>query len=335
MSDSRALSFPEHDMPSDSTNSGFRRARQGRTWVLGLDVGGTKIAAGLVEFPVGRIHIKRVIATKPVRGGAAILRDAERLTSEILRTNQHERKVAAVGIGICELVDLDGNLASAATLDWKRTMLEARFKRLGPVVLEADVRAAALAEAEFGAGKGLDNWLYVTIGTGISSCLVLRGAPYAGARGLAGTMASSPLGSICSACGHEELRSLEDFASGRGIVSRYATQSRKIVRSTEQVLAWAEAGDQAAQSIVRTASVRLGRAIGDLINVLDPGRVVIGGGLGCSGGEYWKIVVRSARDQIWSKLNRQIDIVPAQLGPDAGLIGAATRAWHARFSPAH
>ena len=103
----------------------------------------------------------------------------------------------AIGVGICELVDCEGRIASANCIQWQDEPVQEKLSSIAPTVIEADVRAAALAESMFGAGKAFHNFLYVTVGTGISCCLMLDGTPYLGVRGASGTMASSPLAIPC------------------------------------------------------------------------------------------------------------------------------------------
>jgi glucokinase len=92
------------------------------------------------------------------------------------------------------------------------------------------------------------------------------------------------------------------------------------------VLAAGEAGDEVAAEIVRSAAEALGSSVGFLVNVLDPELVIVGGGLGLAGGPFWEALVRSTRKHVWSDETRTLPIVPAALGPEAGLIGAAVAA---------
>ena len=143
---------------------------------VGIDVGGTKIAAGVVDLESGTIGERRHLPTRPERGGSAVLDDCAALAHDLGGGE------LPVGIGLCELVDLAGRAASADTIDW-RGLDVARAFDAPRFALESDVRAAALAEARFGAGAGRSPFLYVIVGTGASACLVVDGAPYAGARG--------------------------------------------------------------------------------------------------------------------------------------------------------
>jgi glucokinase len=294
---------------------------------LGLDVGGTKIAAGLVSFPAGRLQLRRQIPTRPERGAAEVLRDVVQLTGELAAAaGPLGLRVNAIGLGVCELVDLAGDIVSSNCLAWQGAEVRERLSAVAPVIIEADVRAAALAEALFGAGQRYRSFIYLTVGTGIASSLVLDGRPFAGARGATGTVASSPLPRAGVPWDSGEAVTLEQIASGPALVSRFNLLQGE-AQTGQEVIAAAEAGNASALSVVRSAAEALGATIGWLVNVLDPEAVVIGGGLGLSAGPYWEGLEGSARKHIWSELHRDLPIVRAVTGPDAGLIGAAAAAW--------
>jgi glucokinase len=195
----------------------------------------------------------------------------------------------------------------------------------GPAVIEADVRAHALAEARYGAGRPYKLFVFITVGTGISSCLVQDGQPFAGARGNALVLASSPLTTTCTTCGAVQHPILEEYAAGPALVARYVQATARQATGAQDVLAAAYAGDTAASAIVASAGAALGVSIGWLVNVLDPEAVIIGGGLGTAGGLYWEQLVASTRAHIWADGSRELPILMAALGPDAGLVGAAAR----------
>ncbi|HKS35725.1 MAG TPA: ROK family protein [Verrucomicrobiae bacterium] len=293
---------------------------------IGLDVGGTKIAAGLVS-PDGKVLTKRVIPTLPERGGKAVLEDALALAESLQQeATAAGRNVSAVGIGVAELVDVEGNVTSAQTIPWRGLPVQERFARLAPAVVEADSRAAAFCEGKFGAGRGCRVFLYVTIGTGIGSSLVLDGVPFSGARGRSGTLASSPLTTHCTGCGAVLHPVLEELASGPALVTRYNRLANTRVVKAEEVLAAAAAGDSHAIRVIETASDALGATIGLMINMLDPEAIVVGGGLGTAGGLYGDRFVTSTRQHIWSDTHRDLPIVTAACGSEAGFVGAAALA---------
>ena len=199
-------------------------------WAIGLDVGGTKIAAGLVALDAGRVLARRVVPTAPARGGEAVLADALAL-AVALQAEAVARggTVAGVGVGVPELVDAAGRVTTDAVIAWRGLPVRERFADLAPAAVEADVRAAALAEARLGAGRSFATFAYVTVGTGISSCLVLDGRPYAGARGGALVLASAPLSWPCSICGARSDFVLEEFASGPALAARYGRVVDRLV----------------------------------------------------------------------------------------------------------
>src|SRR5262245_32919847 len=111
---------------------------------VGIDVGGTKIAAGLAAFPDGAVHARRTIPTRADRGGRAVLDDVLRLARELA-----DESVQAIGLGVCELVNREGKLASDHCIKWLDQPVCAELSALAPTFIEADVRAAAQAEALF------------------------------------------------------------------------------------------------------------------------------------------------------------------------------------------
>jgi len=291
---------------------------------IGLDVGGTKIAGGLVAFPAGRILVRRVIPTGSERGGEVVLQDTLRLAEGLIHEAAGlQLKVSGIGVGVAELVDLKGQVTSGQTIRWEGLPVQEQFSLLAPAIVESDVRAAALAEAVLGSGLPFELFAYVTVGTGISYSLVEAGRPYAGARGNALILSSSPLTTTCTHCGALLQPVLEEFASGPALVARYNSQAATRAQRAEEVLAAAESGDSAAVDVVKTAGESLGVSVGFLINTLDPQAVIVGGGLGLAGGLYWNSFVNSVRQHIWADTSRDLPILEAQLGTDAGLIGAA------------
>lgn len=290
---------------------------------IGIDVGGTKIAAGIVT-PAGDIVTRQLQPTLAHRGGEPVLLDIIQIAHTLVeKAHRRNLTLTNIGLGVAELVDPKGLIVSDATIKWRGRQIAERFSVATslPVTIDADVRAAACAEAQLGAGRGLDTFLYVTVGTGISAALVIDGRPFVGHRGLTGSFASAPALS--------ELQiapPLETFASGPAIVSRFLSLNPNFVGTTADVVNQAQAGDASAMSVIASAGRALGGAIAHLVNMLDPAEVVIGGGLGLAGGPYWEAMTTSLREYIWSDLHRDVPMKKAQLGPDAAWIGAALAA---------
>jgi glucokinase len=292
---------------------------------IGLDIGGTKIAAGVVLWPSGEILRRTIIPTKPKRGGEAVLKDTIDLARQLHDWAMETRiDVAGIGAGVAELVDCDGNVTSSCTIDWRERPVQQKLSEIAPAQVESDVRAAAVGEAIFGAGRGRRIFVYMTVGTGISYCLMQNGRPFKGANGNAITMASSPLSTVCTHCGTKLRPVLEEFASGPAIAKRFAqARNAEPGETCEEVFRAASSGDKGAIEILTSSGEALGVSAAFLINVLDPEMIVVGGGLGTAGGMYWDAFERSCREHIFADNSRGLPIVTASLGVDAGLVGAA------------
>ena len=262
-------------------------------WALGLDVGGTKIAAGLVRCDTGVVEGFEVRPTPVADGGEAVLASCVDLAQRVLAATGWKGSVP-VGVGICELVDLAGHTIAATTIDWRCCDVSGAFAGVGPATLVSDVRAAAVAEAVHGAGIGQTPLLYLSVGTGISHCLVVDQMAYAGAHGGA-ILTGAPL--------------IEDRAAGPAI-------SREANRSTQEALT-----DPDCDGIVDRAASLTGEALAFLVNALDPAMVVVGGGLGLQA-RYRHAATARMREMAAPQV-RDIVVCPAELGAAAGTVGAA------------
>jgi glucokinase len=304
-----------------------RRTSANHTYAIGLDVGGTKVLGGIVGFPTGAILERRAIPTRHRDGGEAVLADVLELTEWLTaRARELQLRVELIGVGVAELVDPAGTITSEHTIRWRGVRVRESLERFGRVTIESDVRAAALAEATIGAGRDARLLVYVTIGTGISSCFVQDGRAHAGARGNALVLSSCAHTSDCTACGARTTTVLEEFAAGPALARRYSERTGIAVKGAEEVLEAARKGDGAACEVVESAADALGVAVGWLVDVLDPEMVIVGGGLGTAGGLYWDRLVASTRRHIWAEASRELPVRMAALGPNAGLIGAAQAA---------
>jgi glucokinase len=261
--------------------------------VVGIDVGGSKIAAALVDVGTGDVARERRQPTPVREGGAAVLGACVDLARELAPEG-----AAVVGIGLCEFVDRSGKPTSAYTVDWLGLDVEEAFGE-ARVRIESDVRAGALAEARFGAGRSYASFVYVVVGSGVSHCLVLGGRPYEGARGNAIVTGAPPV---------------EFSVGGLALARRAGVESAELMLS-----------DPAHAPLVDEAADELGRALASLVNALDPEALVIGGGLGLVD-EYRERVVAAARAAIEHGATRELPIVPAELGRQSGVVGAALAA---------
>lgn len=286
---------------------------------LGIDVGGTKVALGVVTAD-GRLLRSARVDNRDAATHAGLLAMVASAARDLVSATGPG--LAGVGIGMPELVDLSGNIRTGSVVPWTNDVILSALLGLGPVLIEADVRAAAVAEGQFGAGSGHGAFCYLTIGTGISYTMVHHGRPVRGAHGAAQLLGSGRIALRCPACDAPADISLEDLASGPVLAARFSERTGTQVREAEDVFAAAEHNDPAAREVLEQAAHIAGSFLAMAVNLLDPEAVVVGGGLGSAGGVWWERLVASARDHIWASYVRGIPIVPARLGPAAGVIGA-------------
>jgi glucokinase len=292
--------------------------------VLAIDIGGTNTRLGLVDTETGLIVERTSLPTPPREAAGTAFLDA---VAEAAVGLASDAPVVAVGLCICELVSVDGRIESGHRVPWQRLPVVAALGAIAPIRIEADVRAAALAEARFGAGRGFDPFLYLNIGTGISAVLVQDGRPYRGAHGHALVIASGPTTSSCPHCGGRHEVVLEDIAGGAGLATLFAKATGGTGIEPPEIRRRAAAGEAPALEAVMTATEALGSALGAILGLTDPATLIIGGGLGAAPGPYIEALLPEIRRHIWSPRTRAIPIIQAGLGGDAGLIGAALAAW--------
>lgn len=290
---------------------------------LGIDLGGTKIALGVLEG--GRLVYRARIAT-PVEGPEAVLQAMTAAAREALA--EAGVAVTAVGVGTPGPIDYDRGVVVFAPniARFRDVPLRARLEEAldHPVAIENDANAAALAEHHLGAARGAGSSLFVTVSTGIGGGLVADGRVWRGAYGQAGEfghLTVLPGGPVCG-CGNQGC--LEAVASGRAL-ARDASYAYAEPLDTPELFARWRAGEAKAARIVEAAADYLGQALADAQKLWDPEIVVIGGGVALGGGEVWLERVRRAFERHAAGW-RAAALLPARLGEDAGVIGAALAA---------
>lgn len=287
---------------------------------VGIDIGGTKIAAGVVDSE-GRVLTRRQVAT-PVNERQALV-DA---IIGLARDLADEHAVQAVGIGVAGLVDRAGEIVRfAAHLPLRDEPLRSAVSAAIdlPVVVDNDANAGGWAEARFGAARGARNALFVAVGTGIGGAIIVDGSLRRGWQGAAGEIGHLIVerdGRPCP-CGSQGC--WEQYGSGRALL-RAAGEAGFDVPHGSAITAAAEAGDQRALSVISDIGGWLGVGIAGLVAVLDPEVVVVGGGVSTAG----ELVLQPTRESFGAYLTAKAErpeppVLLASLGPDAGLIGAA------------
>ncbi|MEE2569586.1 ROK family glucokinase [Pseudarthrobacter sp. J64] len=308
-----------------------------RGLAIGIDIGGTKVAAGVVDAG-GRILSE---ARRSTPGGDP--RAVENVIVELVAELSAQYRVGSVGIGAAGWMDLDGGtVLFSPHLAWRNEPLRANLQRLlrRPVFLSNDADAAAWAEWRFGAGQGQRRLVCITLGTGIGGAMVMDGRVERGMHGVAGEFGHQvmmPGGHRCQ-CGNRGC--WEQYASGnalgreaRALAHANSPVAREILAAVHGnperitgavVTELALAGDAACIELIEDVGEWLGLGLANLAAALDPGLFVVGGGL-CSAGDLLLEPARRAfaRNLTGRGFRPAAAIERAALGPSAGLIGAA------------
>lgn len=294
---------------------------------VGIDIGGTKTAVGLVNR-MGEV-VARADAPTPARaGGERIVATA----ADLARSLMSGSRVIAVGVGSAGVIDSARRRVLSATdhlHDWAGTELGALLESsLGlPVVTDNDVHAHAVGEAFVGAGRGHEAVLVAAIGTGIGGAVVIDGIPQAGTHGVGGHIGhvtvEEAAGLLCP-CGRRG--HLEAISSGTALHQLYLRRGGDPAATDSRAVVARASTDPTAYDSIVTSARALGRALGDLVNVIDPGVVIIAGGMRNAGDLWWSVMHDALRATTIPLLQR-VPVVKAQLGDDAAIIGAAKRAF--------
>lgn len=309
---------------------------------IGVDVGGTKVAAGVVDA-TGQILTRARREVESLTPEVMLGAIADLIRSLAQETAQSGHVLAGVGMGFPGFVNAArSHVFVAPNLGWRdvpvRSMLEERVGM--PVVLENDANAAAWGEHRFGAGRGCDDLIVMTIGTGVGGGLIVGGHLLRGHRGMGAEIGHITLvpGGLPCGCGRRGC--LEQYASGSALVRvarARAAQSREEAGelmalgdgtpegiSGQHVTQAAQAGDPLAISCFAELGDAIGRGLSDLTAVLDPARIVLGGGVSEAGDLLLDPVVQAFQRYVPVPVQREgMEIVLAQLRNDAGLVGAA------------
>lgn len=283
---------------------------------VALDVGGTLMKGAVVD----RDGTARAVEQRPTLRQPDTVEGILAFAADLAAA---AGSPAAVGLAVPGIVDEQGGIARYSTnLGWRDLPLrDIAQQRLGlPVTLVHDVRAGALAEREFGAAQGVDDFLFLPIGTGIAGTVFVGGRPYRGADGMAGEIghAPVPIGDEPCACGQRGC--LETYASAAALARRYGQAGV----SAQEVVARAGQDPDAAR-VLGDAVCALGFALTTYTMLLDPALIVVGGGLAEAG----ETLLAPVRAELSARVRWRVPprVVQAALGASAGRLGAAISAW--------
>jgi glucokinase len=288
--------------------------------VIGVDVGGTKLLGGVIARD-GKVMRRREVPT-PAATEEALLVGLEELVASLL-----DDEVRALGFGLPSTIDQrTGQAVQSVNIPLEQVPFRARFvERFSlPVAIDNDANAAAIAEWQVGAGAGTQHMIMLTLGTGVGGGLILDGRPYRGAVG-----AAAELGHVVV---EFEGRRCQGLCRGHGHIEAYATGVAASKDAAEALgegadaralLERAKAEDPVALKVLDGIARRLGANMGSLVNIFNPELIVIGGGWGKAACDFLLATAREAMlREALSPGRELVRIVPAELGSDAGLVGA-------------
>ncbi len=299
--------------------------------LLGIDIGGTKIAGGVVDAETGAVLLRGRVPTNAVEGGASVLARSIALAHGLIADARAQGIAAPAGVGVGsggQINPRTGAVAYASELlpGWTGTPLQQAFAdALGiPARADNDVNALAVGEMRFGAGRGSSDVLFVALGTGVGGAIVANGELVRGARGGGGEIghlilypdapASDAFGAARGAW--------ENYACGAALPRRYQERGGVSARTGPEIAALAASGDTAAAAAVADVGNAVGLGLASLVAVLNPEKIIVGGGLA----ELGDLLLAPARASLAARAvacARDTPVVPAALGADAAVVGAA------------
>lgn len=335
----------------------MNETKDSRSTYLAFDIGGTKIAYGLVTFPDSNIHNIRQesadyvsptvqehgsMPTEAAKGGENIKNRLVEKASQIIEEAQKNGKtISGIGIAAAGVPNSKtGEIVAATDIlpGWRGQRIYDAFKRVTdlPVYMIGDVGGHGLGEAIYGAGRGKSIVFSVGIGTGIGGAIIINGKLFTGAHGVAGhaghVVSDLGVGFDCS-CG-ARAGHIEPVASGTGLATLY---NRNLPAGTQEaqngydVCVRANSGEEYAKEILARSGKALGECVAGMANLIDPDVIVLSGSV-VEAGDIWWNAMRSGFEDSALTLIKNTPILKGQLGGSAPLIGAA---WAVHLSLNH
>jgi len=297
---------------------------------IAVDMGGSKFIVGLVNSSGEILCEERHLWTELNSDG--VVRDIRKAVHSLLDSHK-DHHPTIIGATIPGLADPKKGLWVESSFSGIRSLpfasiMEAEFGL--PVRLDNDSRACTVAERLFGCCKGVDHYIWMTVSNGIGGSVFINGSLYHGGSGNAGEIGhvvveEGPYARPCK-CGHSGCA--EMHASGLGLVKNYLSLGGKPEidgepSSAKTIAALARAGDKIAIKTYEMEGLYLGRAIGAAINLLNPQKVVIGGGVSLGFDLFWPSLSKSLETHVYINANPGFTVEPTALGYNAALVGAA------------
>ncbi|OGX30084.1 MAG: hypothetical protein A3F87_02770 [Omnitrophica WOR_2 bacterium RIFCSPLOWO2_12_FULL_51_24] len=310
-------------------------------FAIGVDLGGTYTKLALIDTS-GRISRRAKLSTTAYKTrGELVSAIVSEVKAVLEKTHLSPNALLGVGIGVPGLVDFDRGLVYTLTNvpGWKNTplkgILEAKLKV--PVLVDNDVNVMTLGECRFGAGKGAKNLVCITLGTGVGGGIMIDGRLYRGCTFSAGEVGHMPLKEEGLSCNCGGYGCLERYVGNRYIVEEIRGKIRggsptaikglvngDLSAITPEVISKAALkGDRLSIDFWNTVGKRIGVTLAGIVNLLNPERIIIGGGVAEAGEPLFKSIRKTVHERALPVPKKAVKILKARLGNEAGVIGAA------------
>lgn len=309
-----------------------------KNFVIGIDLGGTKISGALADLG-GKVISQYTLPTNAFEGEAPVLnRIIEVIETVLKEAGKTTDEIKAIGIGSPGPLDAKkGIIITTPNLPFKNfKLVDPIREKFGiPTYLDNDANVAAIGENVFGAGKGTENMVFVTVSTGIGGGAIINGKIYRGNTCNALEIGHITLEKDGPRCNCGNYGCAEALASGTAIGKRAKeaidegkeTSLRNYENATSyEVFQEAAKGDKVAAEILETSLNYLGICVANIITSFDPEMVIIGGGVSKGGNIVFEKVEQVVKERCFDTMAASCKIVPAGLGTDAGVIGAVALA---------
>lgn len=310
---------------------------------IGVDLGGTHLRAAVVNVESGEFLSIRQVPTLARDGYAAVIRRMAALIEDVIHTGgTHRDEVGGVGIGVPGVLDLERGLVIFLPNlpgNWPDVPLQQMICDAVemPTYIVNDARSATFGEWKFGAGRGVETMALFTLGTGVGGGLVIKGKLHLGLGGTAGELGHQSIDFNGPQCGCGNLGCLEVYASGpaitaygiKAVVQGLTTRIGEMVEydlnriNPEVICRAALSGDAIACNIYDQVGKYIGVAASNVIVSVGAQKIVIGGGVAQAGDLLLEPIRRTVKERVRVAPVDQVEIILAELGPNAGLVGAA------------
>ncbi len=294
--------------------------------ILSIDIGGSKLMAGIIDNNGNILASQKVFLDSPITEKYLKV-SIENITDKLM-SNESTNQIKYIGVAVPGLADKkNGTLIYAPYSGIRnfpiRKILEKKFKV--PVYVENDANACAIGEMIYGSCQGIDNFIWITVSNGVGGAIVLGKDIYQGWQGAAGEIGHIVVEENGYQCGCGNKGCLEVYAAGPAIIRRYMKNSRgKIKKLTAKKIAEAaKKGDSHALDVYRQTGYYLGKAISYAINLLNPAKIVLGGGISMDISLILPEIKRVVKNMVFRESYRNLIIEKTSLSYEAALIGAA------------